>query len=83
MSAMQELMERVVERENLKRAYARVVSNGGSPGVDAMPVVDLDLEKFFDRVQHDVLMAKVARKVGKYFDKLGLLSLVDQRLKYG
>lgn len=26
-------------------------------------VVDVDLERFFDRVQHDVLMARVARKV--------------------
>jgi RNA-directed DNA polymerase len=26
-------------------------------------VVDLDLEKFFDRVHHDVLMARVARRV--------------------
>ena len=26
-------------------------------------VVDLDLEKFFDRVQHDVLMSRVARKI--------------------
>jgi RNA-directed DNA polymerase len=26
-------------------------------------VVDVDLEKFFDRVQHDVLMSRVARKV--------------------
>jgi len=26
-------------------------------------VVDLDLEKFFDRVNHDILMARVARKV--------------------
>ncbi len=27
-------------------------------------VVDMDLEKFFDRVNHDILMGKVARKVG-------------------
>ena len=27
-------------------------------------VVDMDLEKFFDRVNHDALMARVARKVG-------------------
>ncbi len=27
-------------------------------------VVDLDLDRFFDRVQHDVLMARVARKAG-------------------
>jgi retron-type reverse transcriptase len=26
-------------------------------------VVDIDLEKFFDRVNHDMLMARVARKV--------------------
>lgn len=26
-------------------------------------VVDLDIEKFFDRVNHDILMAQVARKV--------------------
>ena len=27
-------------------------------------VVDLDLDRFFDRVQHDALMARVARRVG-------------------
>ena len=27
-------------------------------------VVDMDLEKFFDRVNHDLLMAKLAKKVG-------------------
>jgi RNA-directed DNA polymerase len=159
-----ELMERVVERSNLKLAYQRVVENKGAPGVDGIPVselkdwlavhwpsvkkallegryeprpvrrvdipkptggvrtlgvptvvdrliqqalhqalqplfeptfsdhsfgfrpgrgahqavrraqayiregkrwvVDLDLEKFFDRVNHDVLMARVARRVG-------------------
>ena len=26
-------------------------------------VVDLDLEKFFDRVNHDVMMSRVARRV--------------------
>lgn len=27
-------------------------------------VVDLDLEKFFDRVNHDRLMARLARDIG-------------------
>lgn len=27
-------------------------------------VVDLDLEKFFDRVNHDVLMSRIARRIG-------------------
>jgi len=36
-----ELMEAVVERENLKRAYARVMGNKGAAGIDAMPVAEL------------------------------------------
>jgi len=39
-------------------------------------VVDLDLEKFFDRVNHDVLMARVARRVK---DKRVLLLIRDYR----
>jgi RNA-directed DNA polymerase len=41
--------------------------------------VDLDLAKFFDNVRHDILMARVARKVG---DKR-LLALVGQYLRAG
>lgn len=42
-------------------------------------VVDLDLEKFFDRVNHDILMSLVKRKVG---DRR-VLSLIDRFLKAG
>jgi group II intron reverse transcriptase/maturase len=42
-------------------------------------VVDLDLEKFFDRVHHDTLMSLVKRKVG---DREAL-SLIDSYLKAG
>ena len=42
-------------------------------------VVDLDLEKFFDRVNHDVLMARVTRKVG---DKR-VLRLIRRYLQAG
>ena len=41
--------------------------------------VDMDLSKFFDRVHHDVLMARVARKV---HDK-GLLKLIGRYLRAG
>ena len=42
-------------------------------------VVDLDLEKFFDRVNHDVLMARIARRVT---DK-GALRLIRRYLRAG
>ena len=42
-------------------------------------VVDMDLEKFFDRVNHDVLMARVARRVK---DKR-VLRLVRRELEAG
>lgn len=42
-------------------------------------VVDMDLEKFFDRVNHDVLMARIARRVS---DKR-LLGLIRRYLQSG
>ena len=42
-------------------------------------VVDLDLEKFFDRVNHDILMSRVARRIG---DKR-LLLLIRRFLQAG
>jgi RNA-directed DNA polymerase len=36
-----ELMERVVERSNIRLAYQRVVENKGAPGIDEMPVSEL------------------------------------------
>lgn len=42
-------------------------------------VVDLDLEKFFDRVNHDILMSRLARKIG---DKR-LLRIIRRFLEAG
>jgi len=41
--------------------------------------VDLDLAKFFDNVQHDILMARVARRVGEK----RLLALIGRYLRAG
>ncbi len=35
------LMERVVERSNMRLAYQRVVQNRGAPGIDQMAVAEL------------------------------------------
>ncbi len=42
-------------------------------------MVDLDLETFFDRVNHDILMARLARRIG---DKR-LLKIVRRFLEAG
>ena len=39
--ASNNLLEQVVDRHNMVRACRRVVSNGGSPGVDGMSTEDL------------------------------------------
>jgi RNA-directed DNA polymerase len=39
--ASEQLMEAVVARENLLKAYSRVMSNKGAAGVDSMPVEQL------------------------------------------
>ena len=139
------LMEEMLRRENLIAAHARVVANGGAPGVDGMTVealetygrehiptvldrmiqqallqvltpifdptfsadsygfrpgrsahqaverarehiaaghrwvVDLDLAKFFDTVNHDVLMHRVAQRAR---DKR-VLQLIGRYLRAG
>jgi len=39
--AQDDLLEKMLERENLRTAYERVVQNGGAPGVDGVTVTEL------------------------------------------
>ena len=51
------LMEAVVERSNLFRAYDRVVKNEGAPGVDGLPASEFKpwLQRHWARVRQDLL----------------------------
>ena len=51
------LMELVVSRENMVRAYARVVGNKGAAGIDKMSVADLKpyLVEHWPRIREDLL----------------------------
>src|ERR1700678_1599118 len=50
------LMEAVLERENMKTAYKRVRSNGGSAGVDGMTTEDLGshLSKYWPQIKEEL-----------------------------
>lgn len=54
-------MERVVERQNLLTALARVKANGGSPGLDGMTVEDLP-----DYLRQHWLEVRAALLAGRY-----------------
>ena len=69
------------------------MSNRGAPGIDGLAVrraegyirdgrrwvVDMDLEKFFDRVNHDMLLHRVARRIeGRH-----VLTLIRRFLQVG
>lgn len=53
----EQLIERVVERENMKRALARVKKNGGAPGIDGMTVeaLELYLKRHWPRIKEELL----------------------------
>ena len=62
-----------------RSAHQAVLAAQGHVASGRRFVVDTDVEKFFDRVNHDVLMARVARKVG---DKR-VLGLIGRYLRAG
>ncbi len=57
---MVSLMEAVVERENLRLAYSRVMRNKGAAGIDKMPVTDLKahLQEHWPQIKEDLLCGR-------------------------
>ena len=84
------LMEHVVERENMKAAYRKVVSNKGSPGIDKMPVGQLGdaLKEKWPSIKEallnghyrpqPVLQVDIPKPSGKGVRKLGIPTVMDR-----
>lgn len=87
---MQMLMERVVESENLRKAYRRVMSNRGAPGVDGMRVEDFQgyLRKEWPRLSNELLEdrykpalvrgVEIPKPGGKGMRQLGIPAVLDR-----
>jgi RNA-directed DNA polymerase len=87
------MMERVVERENMMRAYRRVLGNRGSAGVDGMGVEELKpyLQEHWGRIREEllesryepqpVLRVEIPKPGGKGMRKLGIPTVVDRLIQ--
>jgi RNA-directed DNA polymerase len=88
-----DLMEAVVERENMLRAFRRVVGNQGAAGVDAMGVDELKpyLQTHWQRIKEELLAGsyhpqpvrrvEIPKPGGRGTRKLGVPTVVDRLIQ--
>ena len=91
--AEEQLMEAVVEKENMRGAYRRVVANAGSAGIDRMTVAELKdylvgewpgiREKLLrgSYTPQAVLRVEIPKPGGKGKRKLGIPTVVDRLIQ--
>ncbi|MFO7713919.1 reverse transcriptase domain-containing protein [Desulfosarcina sp.] len=92
-TGIENLMEAVVERENMRKAYRRVVGNKGCAGIDAMGVDDLKahLQCHWPRIKEQLLAGsyqpqpvrrvEIPKPGGKGMRKLGVPTVVDRLIQ--
>lgn len=88
--ALDNLMERILERDNLKRAWQRVKSNRGAPGSDGMSLESFPsyARQYWDEIRqslkdgsyqpHPVRRVTIPKPHGKGERKLGVPCVVDR-----
>jgi len=88
-----QMMERVVESRNMRKAYRRVVANRGSAGVDRMTVAELEdhLKKYWPTLREKLLEGKyipspvlrveIPKPGGKVVRKLGIPTVTDRLIQ--
>ncbi len=90
---MVKLMDAVVERENMRQAYSRVMRNKGAAGVDGMPVADLKahLQVHWPQIKEDLLAGRyqpsavrsvsIPKPKGKGERLLGIPTVTDRLIQ--
>ncbi len=73
------LLLAALTRENLQRAFKRVLTAQSYVQSGRRIVVDVDLEKFFDRVNHDILIDRLQKRIGD----TGVIRLIRAYLNSG
>jgi RNA-directed DNA polymerase len=86
-------MEEVLRRETMLRAYQRVHSNGGAPGVDGMNVEELGgyLVRHWEAIRKQLLeetyrpapvrLAEIAKPGGRGVRRLGIPTVLDRLIQ--
>lgn len=86
-------LEEVLRRENLLRAYQRVRSNGGAPGVDGMSVEELGkhLVQHWDAIREElregryrpaaVRLVEIPKPGGRGVRRLGIPTVLDRLIQ--
>lgn len=89
----QHLMQAVVEQENMRLAFKRVIANKGAPGIDGMTVDDLKqwLIENWHRVKEELLNGRykpqsvrrveIPKPGGKGMRQLGIPTVVDRMVQ--
>jgi RNA-directed DNA polymerase len=87
------LMEAVLEKENMLRAYKRVIGNKGSPGVDEMTTVELGayLKINWPQIKNQLLAGRyqpapvkgveIPKPGGNGMRKLGIPTVIDRLIQ--
>jgi RNA-directed DNA polymerase len=87
------MMEEVLRRETMLRAYQRVRSNGGSPGVDGMTVEELGgyLVRHWEVIREQMLketyrpapvrLVEIAKPGGRGMRRLGIPTVLDRLIQ--
>jgi RNA-directed DNA polymerase len=90
---MEQMMEAVVERENMRAAWKRVKRNNGAAGVDGTTVADLEasLWEHWPQVREDLLMGRyepspvrkkeIPKQDGKGMRLLGIPTVMDRLIQ--